>query len=249
MLIFPIVNNGRILNVKVSLKNASKIRRRVCIDNILVSDINVNGKNFSEVKLYENKENNILRFIRENSVYQRNFFVATRYAREEEVYDLYEVSLPPSKINEETDALFIKALIDLEKEVPDVYNSRYLALDRLGFDKLFDNKKLAIIRNIVLKENDVDRWEYYFRRYGVADLIDTILFLELFEFTIIEGATISEETFTNIIKSFSYLHTNDSKKLKRYYEIALNNKNIYDKMIYISEIVLGKKLRLIKREK
>ena len=61
MLIFPIVNNGRILNVKVSLKNASKIRRRVRIDNILVSDINVNGKNFSEVKLYENKENNILR--------------------------------------------------------------------------------------------------------------------------------------------------------------------------------------------
>ena len=52
-----------------------------------------------------------------------------------------------------------------------------------------------------------------------------------------------------MIKSFSCLHTNDSKKLKRYYEIALNNKNIYDKMIYISEIVLGKKLRLIKREK
>ena len=124
-----------------------------------------------------------------------------------------------------------------------------MALDRLGFDKLFDNKKLAIIRNIVLKENDVDRWEYYFRRYGVADLIDTILFLELFEFTIIEGATISEVTFTNMINSFSYLHTNDSKKLKRYYEIALNNKNIYDKMIYISEIVLGKKLKLIKREK
>ena len=80
-------------------------------------------------------------------------------------------------------------------------------------------------------------------------MIDTILFLELFDFTIIEGATISEETFTNMIKSFSYLHTNDSKKLKRYYEMALNNQDIYDKMIYISEIVLGKKLRLIKKEK
>ena len=55
----PSIRNGRILNVKVSLKNASKIRRRVRIDNILVSDINVNGKNFSEVKLYENKEKTV----------------------------------------------------------------------------------------------------------------------------------------------------------------------------------------------
>ena len=46
MLVLPIVNRNRILNVRVSIKDASKVRTGVRLDNTMPSDIIVNGRSF-----------------------------------------------------------------------------------------------------------------------------------------------------------------------------------------------------------
>ena len=46
MLVLPIVNKNRILNVKVSLKGITKVREEASNDDFLESDIIVNGRSF-----------------------------------------------------------------------------------------------------------------------------------------------------------------------------------------------------------
>ena len=48
MLILPIVNKRRVMNVQIRLKDASKVRRGVCYDDAGESEIIVNREKFSE---------------------------------------------------------------------------------------------------------------------------------------------------------------------------------------------------------
>ena len=49
MLVLPIINRNRILNVSVSYKEATKIRVDVELENTLPSDIIVSGKSFKSM--------------------------------------------------------------------------------------------------------------------------------------------------------------------------------------------------------
>jgi len=126
MLILPIVNKNRILNVHIKLKNASKVRHRVNFRDTLESEIIVNGKKLSE-SIYNNSKNysDTISFVRNNSLlYPRNYLVTTKEERQSNLYDVYEVAPPPKKVNESLDILYGRVLTDMRKEIPGSNNGK-----------------------------------------------------------------------------------------------------------------------------
>ena len=77
MLILPIVNKKRVMNVEIRLKDAFKIRKNVCYDDAKESDIIVNREKFSESSYNNSRDINApINFIRSKSIlYPRRFLV------------------------------------------------------------------------------------------------------------------------------------------------------------------------------
>ena len=66
-----------------------------------------------------------------------------------------------------------------------------------------------------------------------------------FDCTVISDSGIDESVLQQVISSFDILRTRDTKSLNRYYNIALDNRDIYAKMSYVNNLVYGKPLTLI----
>lgn len=64
MLVLPIVNRGRVMHVKVSLKDAEKIHNSVILEGTKESDVIVNQQPFSESSyLYDKEDSSVVNFI------------------------------------------------------------------------------------------------------------------------------------------------------------------------------------------
>lgn len=102
MLVLPIVNKRRVMNVQIRLKNAEKIRKGVAYDDAVESEIIVNREKFSESSYSTSKDENApIDFIRSKSIlYPRNFLVTTKEENDSNLYDVYEVSQPPKVLVE-----------------------------------------------------------------------------------------------------------------------------------------------------
>ena len=87
MLILPIVNKNRVLNVRVKLKGTEKIRSAIKFPGAPESDVIVNGKKLSESGAFNSREKNAtINFIRNNSIlYPRNYLVTTRMVADSDV--------------------------------------------------------------------------------------------------------------------------------------------------------------------
>ena len=123
MLILPIVNQGKVFNVQISLKNARKVQSKTRFQDAKESEVIVNGKKFSDSSFNNDQ---VVDFIRFNSLNTpRNYLVTTRNFQDQEYYDLYEVGLPPSKVNDSLDSLYLNAITDMRKEVPNKNRKGY----------------------------------------------------------------------------------------------------------------------------
>ena len=115
MLIMPIVNKNRILHVKITLKNARKVRMSVRYDHTIADDIIVNGSRLSDSFL--SHSNNLmvsLEFVRKHSIYpSKEYVITTREEIHSNHYDVYLVPPPPRKINDALDNLYSSVLLDL----------------------------------------------------------------------------------------------------------------------------------------
>ena len=97
MLILPIVNKNRVMNVSIRLKDAVKVRRGVRYDDALPSEIIVNREKFSESSFVDSKDVSAAAdFIRSKSLlHPRSFLVTTKEENDSSRYDVYEVAQPP----------------------------------------------------------------------------------------------------------------------------------------------------------
>ena len=248
MLVLPIVNKNRVLNVGVSLKNASKIRTSVQLDRTAPGDIIVNGKSFATSSFSDARDGmGIIDFIRANSIlYKRDFFVTTK-ENSDGNYDVYTVPLPPSKVNDSMDELYISTILDMIKETPGVTKGKYLSLKSIGLDDVFSDEKVTMVRRIV-SLNPTEEWNRLFSVYGLTDLIDTLDFMRMFDCTVIGESTISEDVFKQVLDSFDKLHSRDTKGLNKYYNMAIDNRDVYAKMSYVNKLISDKPLDLIQSE-
>ena len=241
MLILPIVNKRRVMNVELKLKDASKIRSGVSYDDALESDIIVNREKFSESSFEAPME-----FIRSRSMlYPRKYLITTKEENDSSLYDVYEVAPPPKKVNDSLDSLYGKAITDLRKEIPgSIQRGRYVSFEQLGIGDHITNEKIARLQRIVKEESEED-WPRLFEEAGIADLNDTIDFINHFECTVLSDTSIPEDSLQDTLKAFSNIRTRDYKNLNRYYEMAKSNADIYMKISYIHQIIYDKPISLI----
>ena len=250
MLILPIVNKNRIMNVHIKIKAAEKIRTKIAFSDAKESEIIVNREKFSESIFSNSKE--ILapvEFVRSKSLlYPRKYLVTTKTEASSELYDVYEVPCVPKKVNDSLDKLYSCALTDMRKEIPGCKKGRYISLKNLGVDEHLTEEKIAKLQKIV-KENDAKDWPSLFQKEDIADLKDTLDFIDNFECTVISDTTIPENSLQDVLKSLEVINTRDSRNLRNYYDKALANKEVYSKISYINRIIYNEPLALIKSNK
>ncbi len=251
MLILPIVNRGRILNVEIRLKNTEKIKSGVNLEEAGESDVLVDGIQYSNsiFNVKDASENLVVDFIRHNSKSDDNFLVTTREANDSTLYDVYSVSMPPKKVNKQLDDLYGSVVTDMRKEIPGSSKGRYLSFEKLGIDKNLSDDKISMLQDIVKNVPDEDKWPVLFKGAGISDLIETIDFVNTFDCRVISDTTIPEDSITDTLEIFKKLNTKDYKNISNYYNIALGNKKIYNKLLYINKLVYNKPLDLIKSGK
>ena len=251
MLILPIVNRGRILNVEIRLKNTEKIKSGVNLEEAGESDVLVDGIQYSNsiFNVKDASENLVVDFIRHNSKSDDNFLVTTREANDSTLYDVYSVSMPPKKVNKQLDDLYGSVVTDMRKEIPGSSKGRYLSFEKLGIDKNLSDDKISMLQDIVKNVPDEDKCPVLFKGAGISDLIETIDFVNTFDCRVISDTTIPEDSITDTLEIFKKLNTKDYKNISNYYNIALGNKKIYNKLLYINKLVYNKPLDLIKSGK
>ena len=247
MLILPIVNNKRVMNVEIKLKGASKIRHGVLYDDARSGDIIVNREKFSESSYHDSRDKNApVDFIRSKSIlYPRDFLVTTKPEVDSSYYDVYRVPQPPKKVNDSLDELYSKTIRDMQNEIPGkVQRGRYVSFADLGIDEVLSDEKISALQRIIKEERSSSTWSQKFEEAGISELPETADFLNNFECTILSDTTIPEESLQDTLRALSSINTRDYRNLKKYYRMAKSNADIYTKISYISKIVYDKPLAL-----
>lgn len=257
MLIMPILNtskNGvnKIYNIEVKLKTASKVKENTEVRGLNESDIFVNGKSFNEsVYNIKNKDDNVVvNFIRQSNYRngKKDFLITTRSRNDSTKYDLYHVEKPPVKVTSNLDRLYGKAILDMQKEIPGITKGKYISLSKLGVDEHITEEKITKLRSIVEKVSNEKELDFLLQANNISDLKSTMNFIKLFNFTIINEATISEEQLTSLISSLEYTNSSEVKKLKKYYEMSKSNRSVYKTLTGINKIIYSKPLNIIHKK-
>lgn len=247
MLILPIVNRGRVLNVEVKLKGATKIHSGIRFSDAGESEVIVNGKCFSTSNYKDDKSSRaILDFIRNNSIrMRRNYLVTTREEASSSTYDVYEVEQPPRRVDNGTDNLYVSLVTDLRKSIPGHRRGRYLSFKKIGLGENITDDKIERLEFIVKNVKDSREWPMLFRREGVADLVDMLEFLRRLECTVVADSSVNEEKLSSIIEALDKVNTRESRNLRSYYSMAQDNRDVYSKLSIVNKLVNDKPLDLI----
>ena len=248
MLIFPIINRRRVMNVEIKLKNAKKIKKQVHYDDAQESDIIVNKEKFSNSIFKDSRDIKAeIEFIRSKSIlYPRDFLVTTKQRENTKEYDVYEVSQPPKKVNDSLDKLYSRTITDMRKEIPERKNrGRYISFEDLGIGKPLTDDKIMKLQNVIKEKKDNESLSTQLEKAGVLDLEETLSFFDNFECTIISDSIIPEESLQDTLNAMSLLNTRDYKNLNKYYQMAKTNTDIYTKLSYISKLLYDKPLTLM----
>ena len=252
MLVLPIVNHGRIMHVKISLKDAEKIYNSVILEGTKESDVIVNQQLFSESSYLDDKENNsVVKFIRNTSLVSRNdFLVTTREEAESNRYDVYRVKQPPKFINLALDNLYASVITDMRKEIPNNnVKPHYVSFEKLGFNEALTDEKIARLQQIVQEEKERSRWPRLFEQAGIADIPYMLEFLNHFDCTVISNTTLPEATLQSILALLEPTQISVYKEASKYYKIAKSNEKIYDKLKVAYHSIYQGPYRLIMSEK
>ena len=251
MLILPIVNRNRVMNVHITLKGAEKIRKGISFEDAEEADIIVNREKFSNSVLSKSKDVKApIDFIRAKSIlYPRNFLITTRESSDSTLYDVYEVSQPPKKVNDQLDAFYASLITDMRKELPGSKKARNISFEKFEFDKVLTDERIEKLERVMNQLVDDDNLEEMLREEDVLELKQLIDFMNIFDCTVISSATIPEENLEKVVEGFSPVFTDVSMRIKKYYDMALSNKELYRKMSYVSKLIYNEPLSLIKSNK
>ena len=216
MLVFPIVNKRKVVNVELKIRGASKIREDVCYSDIGPGDIMSNRIKFSESSFKKSGNDNApLEFVLYSSLNRkrRSFLVTTEKRTDSNTYDVYEVPQPPEVVNNKNtngfEKLFSKKIIDMQKEIPgSSKRGRYVSFEDLGEKGKLSDEQIAKLQRIV-KEHPKSECPRLLEEADIMELVNAIEFLKCFECTVISDSTIPEESLQDTLKAMSAINTRD----------------------------------------
>jgi len=244
MIILPICNRERVLNVEVELRKARKIARKVSNFNIKPCDVMVNGYRFSDSHFSESVSTpkSIMDFIRTNSKTGRSsILISTK--EEDGVYDIYELEGISDKVSDGVDNLIGTLILALKNE-SSTQKGRYLDLGKI---ELFDVITLDRVKKLDFLSKNMDKVNIskYIEDHDLRCLFRLLQSMDEFNFTVIKSSSISEEEFNKTIKFFEPTNSRDYNNLKNYFELAKDNQKEYSKLSYVNKAINNKPLKLI----
>lgn len=250
MIVLPIINRGRIINVAVKLKTATKIANNISDFNIGPSDIIINHNKYSDsvYQQHTTTPKSAMEFIRSGAkVGKSSILVSTKENPVTGLYDIYEIPYLSEKVTDGIDNMIGTMLLDLKNE-SNSQKGRYLDLRKIGaLDNITEDKleKLKYASDN-LKYMDVNK---YIRENDLQNLFKTLEIFNMFDFTILKKSIIPLEEFNNIMNFLEPTNSKDYNNLKHYYDIAKSNQEEYSKLSYLNKIVNNKSLNLIHSSK
>ncbi len=238
MLILPIANNKRIMSVQVSLAGATKIKENVHFEDADESDIIVNREKFSDSSFRLSKDvNAAAQFVRSRSIlHPRSYLITTKERSDSDKYDVYAVEKPPYKVDDSLDSLYSAALTDMRKEIPGKNKGKYISFKKMGIGSDLSNDKIAEVQNIV-KNYEKREWPKLFEERGVANISETIDFINNFDYTILTDTVIPEDSLQEVLNGFQVIKTRDFKNLNNYYDMAMSNAEIFTRLSYLNKLI------------
>ncbi|MBP3841925.1 MAG: hypothetical protein IK997_07415 [Bacilli bacterium] len=244
MIILPICNRERILNVEVELKKARKVARKVNDFNVKPCDVMVNGYRYSESHFSKDiaTPKSIMNFIRTNSKTGRSsILISTK--EEDGVYDIYELEGVNDKVSDGVDNLIGTLILALKNE-SSTQKGRYLDLSKI---ELFDEITLDRVRELEFLSKNMDKLNIskYIEEHDLRCLFRLLQSMDEFSFTIIKNSLILEEEFNKTIKFLEPTNSRDYNNLKNYLELSKDNQREYSKLSYVNKVINNKPLKLI----
>lgn len=243
MLVIPIENEGRILNVSIKLSNIKKIENTNSFLNSGPSNIIINKKIFSESIYYAQKiePSVIVDFIYNNNMHTnaKDFYVTTKPESTSDEYGVYEVMIPKIRIGKAFDNLFGACIIDLCNENLDSIKGRNISLEKYGISNHITEERLDKLKYLANNLDNLNA-KKYIEENNLQDLIDTIEFLSLFNCTVIPKTAINCQKIESMIIALEKTSTNMYKELKKYYNIAKSNAKVYSKIAKLYHIIYNK---------
>ncbi len=245
MLVLPIVNRNRILKVSIELKTSVKLNDT--IDGIEESDILVNKTSFNN-SIYNTKNidpQKIVQFIRNNNImHKKDFYVSTKKNSNSQDYNVFKIENPPTKVSDGLDRLYGSSILDIKNEIPNNIKGRFIDFKKLGIADNITVERLSKLEDIANNTNS--NYRKTLEKNDLTDLIDTLEYLKLFNCTVIKNSSIKIEDFLNTLNILGTTNTPEYKELKKYYETALNNKEVYSLISKLYNIVYNESLNWIK---
>lgn len=249
MIVLPIVNRGRILNVEVTLKDVSKVGSKTSGFNINSSDIMIHNKKYNDSFYNKNiaTPKTVMNFLRENGKIGKSNVLVTTKADDKGLFDIYDIKYPSDKVSDGFDNLIGTLLLDLKNESINK-KGRYLDLYKLGVFDLITDERLTHLEYLSQNMNQLNISKYI-EEHDLRGLFKLIQAMDMFEFTVISKSSITEEEFNSFTNFLGPTNSKDYNSLLNYYDLAKNNKNEYSKLSYIYKIINNKPLNLIQKRK
>lgn len=257
MLVMPILNTSkdgttRIYNVEVRLKTAIKVKEKTELKGFEESDVIVNGSSFKKsIFNTKNQESNtVVNFIRNKNYrsIKKDFLITTRHTSDSNLYDLYNVEIPPRKVNLGLDNLYGKVIIDMQKEIPNIKRGRYVTFNELELDDYITDEKLSKLKELKEIARTDEEFEYLVVANNLGDLRSTLDFINLFDFKVIGESVILENQVTDLINLLESTQTREYRNLNSYYNMAKLNRKSYKRLSRLNKILNGKPISLIRKE-
>ena len=250
MLVLPIINRGRILNVKIELADAKKIKENINIDGIKESDIIITGPTGTNLKdsSYNNKNvspEEITEFIRNNNKMSKTgFMVTTKTRSDSNTYDIYGIPNPPKKVSNGLDRLYGSMILDLKNEIPRTPSKvRYVDFEKMNIFDTITEEKLEKLE--LIAQNLNSNYQNELNNNNLNDLIETLEFLKLFNCEVIESSSIKLDKYIDVMNFFYTINNKDSKNINNYYKTAFLNKRNYSNLSKLYNIVYKDSLNWI----
>ena len=249
MIVLPIVNRGRILNVEVTLKDVSKVGSKTADFNINSSDIIIHNKKYNDSFYSQNvaTPKSVMSFLRENGKIGKSNILVTTKSDEKGLFDIYDVKYPSDKVSDGLDNLIGTLLLDLKNESSS-QKGRYLDLYKLGVFDIITDERLTHLEFLSKNMNQINIAKYV-EENDLRCLFKLIQAMDMFNFKVINGSAISLDKFDSFTEFLEPTNSKDYNSLLNYSDLAKNNKNEYSKLSYIYKIINNKPLNLIQTTK
>ena len=186
-------------------------------------------------------------------------FFSLNYApyREEKYVDINEIS-SAAQLGVAGVVIILAGLIKIPKLELNLWSFIVRALGKALNTELaaevkkFHNdtdEKIDKLQSVIREEQDQSKWPEIFEKEGIADIGNTLDFINNFECTVVSDTTIPETSMQDVLKSLSIVNTANFRQINKYYLMAQENAKIYRKISKINKIMYDKPLTLIQSER